>query len=171
MFNIVLTPHDKIATIAADFASAHFGDNHMDYCLGVDGHLPHISIARLPEVTDRQLTALFSELSNMHWPQGVSLEFGETYHIPKGYYGLKIVPLDQLQKMHEDVYAVAKKIGVEVDGACLDDYFPHFTFSKTHKNTADILIPSDLRGRAAGWSLELGRMGAHGVYLGRYSPV
>ena len=170
LFNTVLIPPISIANAVIKFAQENFASNHMGYCLGSDGHLPHITLAQSTIDDKKTVKKLDAQICDLNWFGGNLIQFGEYYHhIDRGYCGISIHLSKALKKIHGDIIKIHKNFNTKIHGNIGEDYWPHFTFAKTsHQIIEPISLPSLLQNQSNGWTLEFGHMGKHGVYLGRY---
>lgn len=169
MNHIVLVPPPHIVRAAIDFTQAHFAKGHMGYCIGSEGHLPHVTIAQIETDDVQSLKPLFDQLSKLQWDQRTILEFDDYYHSDgKPYNGVGLKPHASLRGLHDAVVASCLDHGVMLKNTCGDAYWPHLTFSKNDTRLPEpVMLPKDLTGQSSGWVYEIGYMGSHGVYLGR----
>lgn len=171
MYHVVLIPPPHVAKAAIDFAKTHFLDGNMGYCLGNGGALPHVTLAQLRKVPEEKVSQLFTDLSHIKWRGQNILEFGEYYHrTDKPYNGINIHMSKALRDLHNQVVDVCHGHDLSIENAIGDDYWPHLTFSKNPNYLPEPVQLSCALKKACGqWCLELGRMGDHGVYLGRHN--
>lgn len=172
LFNTVLIPHEFVGKAATDFARENFSGGHEGYCLGLDGHLPHVTIAQLKAPDDFDVSDVFNRVSNTLWSEQETLELGTYYHSdPDPYNGVEVGASDELRRLHDRVVTIYDDLGLDVENPTGDDYWPHLTFSKNPNRLPEpVELPIALTGRSCGWRLEFGHMGEHGVYLGAYKP-
>lgn len=171
-YHIVLTPPPHVATAVKNFAQEHFSKGHMGYCVGSDGHLPHVTIVQLSNVPEDKVSKIFTAISRMEWDCNTPLEFGDYYHnSEKPYNGVNIHMSAELRDLHDKVIDFCADNDLQIDNKIGDDYWPHMTFSKNQNRLPEsVWLPDELKGVSSGWTLEFGHMGEHGVYLGRYNP-
>ncbi len=172
LFNTVLIPHEFVGKAAIDFARKNFSEGHEGYCLGIDGHLPHVTIAQLKAPNDFDISKLYNEISKLNWSEGSNLMLGDYYHsVDRPYNGVDVSMSSELRSIHDSVVTIYDDLDLDVENPKGDDYWPHLTFSKNLNRLAEpVELPIALTGKSAGWKLELGHMGEHGVYLGAYKP-
>lgn len=170
-FNIVLIPHEFVANAAIDFARTNFSHDHEDYCLGCDGHLPHVTLAQLEIPDDFDVTQIYNRVAKTLWNETETLSLGDYYHHAQLYNGVNITSSNALQNLHERVVSMCEDLGLEVVNPSGDKYWPHMTFAKTkHRLVEPVELPIALTGNSAGWKLEFGHAGNHWTYLGGYKP-
>jgi hypothetical protein len=172
LFNTVLIPHEFVGKAATDFARKNFSNGHNGYCLDVDGHLPHVTIAQLKTPDDFDISKLYNEISKLNWSQENELGLGNYYHDdPKRYNGVEVIMSPELRSMHDNVVTMYEGLDLNVENLKGDDYWPHLTFSKNPNRLPEpIQLPIALTGKSAGWRLEVGHAGKHWTYLGAYNP-
>lgn len=168
----VLRPPAKISQVAEEFSRTNFADDNMGYCLGTQGHLPHITLIQTAVTETFNIHALYEEITALHWDSETPLTFGNYYHNEeKPYNGVEIENDATLQNLHEVVLRIHQHHKLAIENACGLDFWPHMTFAKTPKRLLDpVTLPKDLQGSVKGWTLEFGYRGEHSVYLGPYNP-
>lgn len=172
LFNTVLIPHEFVGKAAIDFARKNFSEGHEGYCLGVDGHLPHVTIAQLKAPDDFDILKLYNDISKLNWPLESRLDLGGYYHgVDKSYNGVEVAMSPELRSMHDNIITIHDDFDLDVENPKGNDYWPHLTFSKNPNRLVEpVDLPIALTGKSAGWKLELGHAGEHWTYLGAYKP-
>jgi 2'-5' RNA ligase len=171
-YHIVLVPTAKVAFAAELFAQTHFVHNHEGYCIGENGHLPHITIAQVNIPDAFEIDDLYAAFLKLDWSEEHALIFGNYYHNERHYCGVEIVKSDKLQMLYENTIEAINHLGLAVEGETGNGFWPHMTFAKTHISLPEsVMLPDQLRDKTGGWRLEFGHRGDHGVYLGRYEPA
>lgn len=169
-FNTVLVPPKNIAQAAIVFAQAHYAHDHDDYCLESDGHLPHITLVQTEILDEEKIEILSNKINEMAelFLNDIRLE-NYYHHLDRGYCGVSVSLSEGLKKSHGHVVEAHSELGLEILSGHGEDYWPHMTFAKTScELPQDVKIPELLQGQSKSWSLEFGRMGEQGVYLGKY---
>jgi hypothetical protein len=168
----VLRPPNYIACAAEDFARNHFASDNMGYCIGTNGHLPHITLIQTTVSDDFNIESLFNDIMGLFWDKDTLIKLGDYYHRQeKPYNGLEMIKHPAVQRIHELCASVHGKHGLEIESGHGDEFWPHLTFAKSqHRLTEPVKIPPILRQPSNGWTLEFGYRGEHSVYLGPFTP-
>jgi len=171
-FNTVLVPPSEIGNASIDFAQAHYAHNHDDYCLGSDGHLPHITLAQTEIPEDEKVALIHSAIKLINENFMSDVELQDYYHdLDRGYCGVSVELSSDLKILHEQIVKIHEDLGLNILSSHSGNYCPHVTFAKTFSQLPEnTTIPDILQGISNGWKVEFGHMGNHGVYLGKYKP-
>ena len=114
-YHIVLVPDSKVAVAAEDYAQTHFGYNHNGYCIGSDGHLPHITIAQTDVPDEFVAEDLYAAILKLDWSEENILQFGEYYHLTdNNYNGVEILLSEELEHLHKQVIEIHDHLGLSI---------------------------------------------------------
>lgn len=144
----------------------------MGYCIGGDGHLPHITLIQTTVSDDFNVQGLCKKVMALNWDRDNTVEFDSYYHnFEKPYNGVGILNDTTLQTLHEEALIIHRNFGLPIESSYGDDFWPHMTFAKSvYRLTEPVQLPHELQGKTSGWRLEFGYRGNHGVYLGPFNP-
>lgn len=169
-FNTVLIPPQDIHSASIHFAQEHFAKDHMGYCLGSNGHLPHVTLAQTTLPDTSCLKELIQDIDKLSSNTIHEINFLNYYHEERGYCGVEIEKNNQLQEIHEKIVSIHEKYSLPIHNSKVDKYWPHLTIAMSQKKLSrTVVLPNKLQKISRGWKVEFGHMGDHGVYLGGYN--